>query len=118
MPTYQGPLYRGGETFKGRSAPKQEPSRQRTQSQAGSAKIGIIGSMYPRAVEGMAPGEGGGIPPLGRGGPPDDKSDDESNKEEDDESETDEERVSMTSSSQVSAGKAKPQERYREGWPQ
>ena len=91
VPTYQGPLYRGGETQKGRSLPDQKPSRQRTQNQASSAKTGIIGSMYQYAVEGMAVGGRGGTPAPGRGGPPDDKPDDESNEEEDDESETDEE---------------------------
>ena len=94
IPTYQGPLYRGGETHKGRPLPDQKPSRQRTQNQRSSAKTGMIGSMYPHAVEGMAPGGRGGTQPLAKGDPPDEKSDDESNEEEDDESDTDEETIS------------------------
>ena len=50
----------------------------------------------------------GGTPPPGRGGPPDDRGDDESDEEENEEDETDEETVSVTSSSQVSANKARP----------
>ena len=60
----------------------------------------------------MAPGGGGGTPPPGKGGPPGDKEDDESdeeeNEEENEEDDTDEEMVSVTSSSQVSAGRARP----------
>ena len=107
VPKYQGPLYRGGETYKEKSVPKQKPSRQRAQDQASFVKIGIIGSMYPHTIEGMAPGGGGGTPPLGKGGAPDTKSDDESKEGEGDERDTDEETVSETSSSQVSAGKGK-----------
>ena len=65
--------------------------------------------MYPHAVGGMTPGGGGGNPPSGKGGPPDDKSEDESKEGEDDESGTDEETMSITPSSQVSAGKEKLQ---------
>ena len=57
---------------------------------------------------GMAPGGGGGTPPPGKGGPPDDKGDDGSGEEENEEDETDEETVSVTSSSQVSAGRVRP----------
>ena len=57
---------------------------------------------------GMAPGGGGGTPPPSRGGPPDDKRDDESGEEENEEDDTDEETVSVTSSSQVSASRARP----------
>ena len=57
---------------------------------------------------GMAPGGGGGTPPPGRGGPPDDKRDDQSGEEENEEDDTDEETVSVTSSSQVSAGRMRP----------
>ena len=53
---------------------------------------------------GIAPARGGGTPPPGKGGPPDDKRDDESEEEDD----TDEETVSVTSSSQVSANRARP----------
>ena len=55
----------------------------------------------------MAPGGRGGTPPPGRGGPPDDKGDDTSDEMENEEG-TDEETVSVTSSSQVSAGSAGP----------
>ena len=51
VPTYQGPLYRGGETHKGGPLPDQKPSRQRTYSQENSVKTG----MYPHAAGGMAP---------------------------------------------------------------
>ena len=54
---------------------------------------------------GIAPGGGGGTPPPGKGG--DDKRDDES-EEEDEEDDIDEETVSVTSSSQVSANRARP----------
>ena len=57
---------------------------------------------------GMAPGGGGGTPPPSRGGPPDDKRDDESGEEENEEDDTDEETVSVTSSSQGSASRARP----------
>ena len=56
----------------------------------------------------MAPGGGGGTPPPGKGGPPDDKGDDGSGEEENEEDDTDEETVSVTSSSQVSAGRVRP----------
>ena len=57
---------------------------------------------------GMAPGGGGGTPPPSGGGPPDDKRDDKSGEEENEEDDTDEETVSVTSSSQVSASRARP----------
>ena len=57
---------------------------------------------------GMAPGGGGGTPPPSRGGPPDDKRDDESGEEENEEDDTDKETVSVTSSSQGSASRARP----------
>ena len=41
----------------------QRPLRQQTQILESSAKVGIIGSMYPHVVKGTAPGEGGGSPP-------------------------------------------------------
>ena len=56
----------------------------------------------------MAPGGGGGTPPPSRGGPPDDKRDDESGEEENEEDDTDEETVSVASSSQGSASRARP----------
>ena len=56
----------------------------------------------------MAPGDGGGTPPPSRGGPPDDRRDDESDEEENEEDDTDEETVSVTSSSQASANRARP----------
>ena len=55
---------------------------------------------------GMAPGGGEGTPPPSRGGPPDDGGDDEPEEEENEEDDTDEETESITSSSQVSAGRA------------
>ena len=58
---------------------------------------------------GMAPGGGRGTPPPGKGGPPDDKGGDElEDEEENEENDTDEETVSVTSSSQVSASRARP----------
>ena len=89
----------GGGPYKGGPIPDQGSSKQGTQKQKIPVKTGMIGSMYPHVVGGMAPG--------GKGSPPDDKSDDESDEEENDESDTDEETVSVTSSSQVSAGKVK-----------
>ena len=56
----------------------------------------------------MAPGGGGGTPPSSRGGPPDGGGDDEPGEEENEEDGTDEETESITSSSQVSAGRAGP----------
>ena len=64
-----------------------------------------LAHQYP--MGGIAPGGGGGTPPPGRGGPPDDKGDDEL-EEEDEEDDTDEETESVTSSSQVSASRARP----------
>ena len=86
--------------------PGRESSKQKTQRQGIPGKTGMIGSMYPHIVRGMAPGGGGEPPPPGKGGPPEDKSDDGSGEEED---ETDEETVSVTSSSQVSTSKDKQQ---------
>ena len=68
----------------------------------------------------MAPGGGASPPPPGQGGPPEDKSDEGSDEEENEEGDTDEETVSVTASSQVSAGKAglrvwdQVEEAYRE----
>ena len=68
----------------------------------------MTGLAYLRSMGGMAPGGGGGTPPQGKGGPPDDKEDDGLGEEENEEDDTDEETVSVTSSSQVSAGRARP----------
>ena len=57
---------------------------------------------------GMAAGGGEGTPPPGKGGPPDDKGEDGSDEEENEEEGTDEETVSVTSSSQISAGRTGP----------
>ena len=98
----------------------QRPSRQETQKQKSSAKVGMIGSMYPHVVKGMAPRGGGSPPPPGQGGPQEDKSDEGSDEEENEEGDTDEETVSVTTSIQASAGGAGPQkwdqakETYRE----
>ena len=68
----------------------------------------MTGLAYLCSMGGMAPGGGGGTPPPGKGGPPDDKEDDGSGEEENEEDDTDEETASVTSSSQVSAGRAGP----------
>ena len=68
----------------------------------------MTGSAYQHSMGGMAPGGGRGTLPPGRGSPPDDKGDDGSGEEENEEDDTDEERVSVTSSSQVSAGRVRP----------
>ena len=83
-------------------------SKKETQKQKTPTKSGVTGSAYLHSMGGMAPGSGGGTPPPGRGGPPDDKRDDESGEEENEEDDTDEETVSVTSSIQVSAGRAGP----------
>ena len=67
----------------------------------------MTGSARPHPMGGTAPGGGGGTPPPGKGGPPDDKGDDGS-EEEGEEDDTDEETESVTSSSQVSASRARP----------
>ena len=83
-------------------------SKKETQKQKAPTKSGVTGSAYLHLMGGMAPGVGGGTPPPGKGGPPDDKGDDGSGEEENEEDDTDEETVSVTSSSQVSAGKERP----------
>ena len=88
--------------------PGQGLSKQETQKQKAPTKSGITGLAYLHSMGGMAPGDGGGTPPPGKGGPPDDKGDDETGEEENEEDDTDEETVSVTSSSQVSAGRAGP----------
>ena len=67
----------------------------------------MTGLAHQHPMGGIAPGGGGGTPLPGKGGPPDDKRDDEL-EEEDEEDDTDEETVSVTSSSQVSANRARP----------
>ena len=86
----------------------QGPSKKETQKQKIPTKSGMTGLGHQYPMGGMAPGGGGGTPPPGRGGPPDDKRDDESDEEENEEDDTDEETVSVTSSSQVSANRARP----------
>ena len=88
--------------------PGQGLSKQETQKQKAPTKSGMTGSAYLCTMGGMAPGGGGGTPPPGKGGPPDDKGDDGSGEEENEEDDTDEETVSVTSSSQVSAGRVRP----------
>ena len=88
--------------------PGQGLSKKETQKQKAPTKSGVTGSAYLHSIGGMAPGGGGETPPLGKGGPPDDKGDDGSGEEENEEDDTDEETVSVTSSSQVSAGMARP----------
>ena len=63
---------------------------------------------YLHSMGGMAPGGMGATPPQGKGGPPDDKGGNGSGEEENEEDDTDEETVSVTSSSQVSAGRVRP----------
>ena len=78
------------------------PLKQQTQRQESPTKVGIIGSMYPHVVKGMAPGGGGGSPPPpGQEGPPEDKPYEGSDEEENEEDDMDEETVSVTTSSQV-----------------
>ena len=107
LPSRRDPLSRGGESDNRRSVPSQGPSKQEIQEQKRATKSGMIGLAHQYPMRGIAPGGGGGTPPPGRGGPPDDKGDDEL-EEEDEEDDTDEETESVTSSSQVSANKARP----------
>ena len=88
--------------------PHQGLSKQEIQKQKAPIKSGMTGLAYLHSMGGMAPGGGRGTPPPGKGGLPDDKEDDESGEEENEEDDTDEETVSVTSSSQVSAGRIKP----------
>ena len=83
-------------------------SQKETQKQKAPTKSGMTGLPYLCSMGGMAPGGGEGTPPSGGGGPPDNKGDDESGEEENEEDDTDEETVSVTSSSQVSAGRVRP----------
>ena len=107
LPPPQDPLSRGGESDNRRSAPSQGLSKQGIQEQRRPTRSGTIGLAHQYSMGGIAPGGGGGTPPPGRRGPPDDKGDDEL-KEEDEENDTDEETESVTSSSQVSASRARP----------
>ena len=107
LPPHQDPLSRGGESDNRRPVPSQGPSKQRIQEQRIATKSGMTGLAHQRPMGGIAPGGGGGTPPPGKGGPPDDKGDDES-EEESEEDDTDEETESVTSSSQVSASRARP----------
>ena len=101
-------LYGEGGPPERESVPGQRPERQEAQKQGTKVKTGIIGSMYPHVVRGMAPGGGGeDPPPLGKRGPPDDKSEEDFEEEGDDESDIDEDTESVTSSSRSSAGKMK-----------
>ena len=97
----------GGESDDRRPVPSQGPSKQRIQEQRIATKSGMTGLAHQHPMGGIAPGGGGGTPPPGKGGPPDDKGDDES-EEEVEEDDTDEETESVTSSSQVSASRARP----------
>ena len=97
----------GGESDDRRPIPSQGLSKQRVQEQRVATKSGMTGLVHQHPMGGTAPGGRGGTPPPGKGGPPDDKGDDES-EEEDEEDDTDEETVSVTSSSQVSANRARP----------
>ena len=108
VPSYQGLFFRGGGPDERGPKSGPGPSKKETQKQKIPTKSGVTGSAYPHSMGGMAPGGGGGTPPPSRGGPPDDKRDDESDEEENEEDDTDEETVSVTSSSQVSANRARP----------
>ena len=101
-----GPLRKGGGPHEGDDGLRQEPHIQKTSKLAKQAKLGIIGSMYPHLARGMAPRGGEGPPPPDERGPPPDKLNDEEGEEEEGE-DTDEETVSVTSSSQGSAGRVK-----------
>ena len=107
MPSYQGPLFRGGGPDESGPKSGQGPSKKETQKQKTPTKSGVTGSAYLHSMGGMAPGGEGGTPPPSRGGPPDDKRDDESGEEGNEEDDTDEETVSVTSSSQISASRAR-----------
>ena len=107
VPSYRAPFFRGGGPGEGRPKSGQEPTKKEAQKQRTPTKLGEAASAYPRSMGGMAPGGGGGSPPS-RGGSPDDGGDDEPDKEENEEDDTDEETVSVTSSSQVSAHRARP----------
>ena len=100
------PLQRGGGPHEGDAKQQQEPYTQKTSKVTRQARSGIIGSLYPHLVRGMAPGGGDGPPPPGGGNLPPDKPDDEEGEEEERE-DTDEETESVTSSSQGSTVKAK-----------
>ena len=64
------PQQRGGGPPESEPISGQRPLRQQTQRPGSSAKVGIIGSMYPHVVKGTAPrGGGGSPPPPGQGGP-------------------------------------------------
>ena len=125
VPSYQGPFFRGGGPDESGPKSGQGLSKRETQKQKIPTKSGETGSAYPHSMGGMAPGGGGGTPPPNRGGPPDERRDDESDEEENEEDDTDEETVSVTSSSQVSANRARPliwssskeNEKDREGGP-
>ena len=101
--------------------PSQGLSKQEIQDQGAATKSGMIGLGCLHPMGGMAPWGGGGTPLPGKGGPLDDKGDDELGEEEDEEDDTDEETVSVTSSSQVSASRARSlmwgsgQENIKEG---
>ena len=69
VPFSHNPQQRGGGPPESELILGQMPLRQQTQRLESSAKVGIIGSMYPHVVKGMAPGGGGSPPPPGRGGP-------------------------------------------------
>ena len=100
-----GPLRRGGGPHEGDVKQQQEPHTQKTSKVTRQVRSGIIGSLYPRLVRGMAPGGGDGPPPPGGGNLPPDKPDEE--REEEEGEDTDEETESVTSSSQGSTVKAK-----------
>ena len=122
VPSRHDPQRKRGGPHESEPISGQRPLRQQAQRQGSSTKVGIIGSMYPHVVKGMASGEGGGSPPpLGQGGPPEDKLDEGSDEEENEEDDTDEETVSVTTSNQASAGGGGPRkwdcakETYQEG---
>ena len=108
IPPHQGPLLRGGGPDDRRPVPSEELPKQRVQEQGATTKSGMTRLAHQHPMGGIAPGGGRGTPPPGGGGPPDDKGDDESGEEENEEDDTDEETESVTSSSQVSASRARP----------
>ena len=102
VPPHQGPLFRGGGPDDRGPIPSQGLSKQEIQDQGATTKSVMTGLGRLHGSTGW-----GGTPLPGKGGPPDGKGDGELGEEEAKEDDTDEETVSVTSSSQVSASRAR-----------